>query len=35
MIPDSDCDSDPDSDCDSDPDSDSGIKGSPGHIEVS
>jgi len=25
----------PDSDCDSDPDSDSGIKGSPGHIEVS
>jgi len=35
MIPDSDYDSDPDSDCDSDPDSDSGIKGSPGHIEVS
>jgi len=31
MIPGSDCDSDPDSD----PDSDSGIKGSPGHIEVS
>ena len=35
MIPDSDYDSDPDSDCDSDPDPDSGIKGSPGHIEVS
>jgi hypothetical protein len=35
MIPDSDYDSDPDSDYDSDPDSDSGIKGSPGHIEVS